>query len=282
MSERPRRFEIATTGFDEFLSLVGSDPFGGGAPHAVGLRVPFLPTPTLAAGGAQLRYLFLLASFSVAEGACVRIRGYRQLATLGLAQETVGGTRVIEQDITSPIWHPPDADISWHIRRIGDPNAGGVPKPLGNAAVLPAVGGPVLDVENYKRNWSDGSALLYGPGSGAAPGSIYPNIATYVPPNAGKPYGDAIDSKQGTFYDLRTSWRTHGAWNDSLDIPIRGPDTIAFFASVRQTNPETRLPITVASGAFYGGGLLPEEQFLLNFPTAQYWRVGGALIVEES
>lgn len=278
MTERKRRWEIASSGFDEFLSLVGSDPYGG-APHSVGLRVPFLPTPTLALGGGQKRYLFNLASFTVGEGACVRIRGYRQLVTIGQFQQAspTSAARVVEQEVTSPFWHFSDGDISWHIHRIGGPNAQGVPK-----GQSPGNDG-TLDVESYKRYWADVPSLLYGSFSGAAPFGIYTQILTYNPPNAGKPWGDPVTGKQSTFYDLRTPWRDAHAW-ESLDIPINGPETVAFFASVRQTTPtgpNARLALTPPGGTFYAGGLSVEEQFLLNFPDAIYWRVGGALIVEE-
>ena len=279
-TERKKRWEIATTGFDEFLSLVGGDPYGSS--ESVGLRVPFLPTPPLSMGGGQLRYLFNLASFSIGDGACVRIRGYRQLVTIGTVQQDGAGapSRVVEQLVTSPFWHFPDGDISWHIHRIGSPNAQGVPK--GQS--------PFGDIESYKLYWAEPPCLLYGPGTPAMPfapppGNIYTQLTSYTPPNAGKPYGSSIDSKQGTFYDLRTQWETHGAW-DSLDIAVEGPDTIAFFASVRQTNPdppdEGGRTALVPPGTFFAGGLSPEEQFLLNFPGAIYWRVGGALIVEEA
>jgi hypothetical protein len=279
--ERPRQIEIASSGFDEYLQLVGSDPFAGPSPNSVGLRVPGLPTPALSAGGAQLRYLFNLASFTVGDGACVKIRGYRQLATLGFAQkqgsEEDATVYVVEQEIVSPFWRFTDGNISWHIHVFGGPNASDVPK--GVTAPYTDV---ARDVVSYKRYWADSPCLLYGPGSGAAPGNIYQNIATYVPPNNGKPWGSAIASKQGTFYDLRTPWRTHGAL-DSLDIPVRGPATVAFFASVRQSNPETRDALSPPGGdesTFYAAGLSAEEQFLLNFPDAIYWRVGGSLILE--
>ena len=264
--ERKRQWEIASTGLDEYLQTIGGDPFNGQS--SVGLRVP---ASTRGTG----RYLFLLASFSVAEGACVRIRGYRQLATIGYAQ--VSGeapnarNQVVEQEIQSPFWRFPDGNISWHLRRLGPPNAQSIPRTLD--------AGPI-DCESFKYLWADAPCLLYGPGMGGTrpTGNVYTNVSKYVPPNAGKPYGDGVD-KLGTFYDLRTQWRTHGAW-DSLDIPVRGPDTIAFFASVRQSNPSVRTALT-PPGTFYAGGLSVEEQFLLNFPSAIYWRVGGALRVEE-
>lgn len=274
-SERPRRWEIATTGFDEYLSLVGGDPYG--SPQSVGLRVPTLATPTFAAGGKNLRYLFVLASFSVGEGACVRIRGYRQLATIGYPQTTINGTYVVEQQVVTPNWRFVDGNISWHLHVMSGPNAQGVPKGTS----------PSGDLDSFKQYWSDSPALLYGPPAPAAitaPG-VYTTLTSYTPPNGGKPWGSAINSKQGTFYDMRSPWQDDRAW-DSLDIPVRGPKTVAFFASVRQTNPATRLALTPPTYAPLG--LPPEEQFLLEYPGGKeapgaiYWRVGGALIVEEA
>jgi len=270
VTERRRQFEIATTGFNEYLQLVGGDPFGGQT--SVGLRVPTLATPLLDVGGGQKRYLFNLASFSVGEGACVRIRGYRQLLTIGYKQPSeIAAPRVVEQLVTSPFWAFQDGNVSWHITLCGSPNASSFPKGQNP--------GPV-DINSFKQYWADTPSLLYGPPAPAAFGGIYPNLATYTPPNAGKPYGDPIASGQGTFYDIRSPWTDDRAWY-SLDIPIRGPETIVFWASIRQTSPGRRVAIT-PPGTFYPGGLSAEEQFLLNFPSAIYWRVGGALVVEEA
>jgi hypothetical protein len=277
MSARNRRWEIATTGFDEYLQLIGGDPYSAnGASTSVGLRVPTLATPTVLLGGLTSRYLFLLSSFSVPEGGRVRIRGYRQMVTIGYKQvegESSPTTRIVEQLVTSPFWRFADGNVSWHIHRIGSPNAQGVPQNPGN--------GPA-DMSSFKQYWADGPALLYGPPAPARPaGDIYTNLGSYAPPNAGKPYGQPVASKQGTFYDLRSPWEADRAW-DSLDIPIDGPDTIAFFASVRQTNPEARVALAAPSTPLnYQAGLSSEEQFLLNFPNAIYWRVAGSLIVEE-
>jgi hypothetical protein len=268
MSAPKRQWEIATTGADEYLQLIGSDPFG--SVSSVGLRVPFAPTTD-----PKKRYLFLLASFTLAEGEHARISGFRQLVTIGSTQSYGSGTSegsiVIEQEVRSPFWRFQDGNVSWHINTVGTPNASEIPQTPGN--------GPV-DCASFKQYWADGPALLYGPPAPPKPeGNVYTNVVDYVPPNGGKPYGTASDSKLGTMYDLRTQWLTHGGWS-ALDIPVIGPKTVAFFASVRQTNPETRHALVVPS-PFYGGGLSPEEQFLLNFPGAQYWRVGGALRVEE-
>lgn len=267
---RPRQFESATTGFDDGLQLIGGDPMRGTS--SVGLRVPSLPTPATQAGLLD-RYLNLLAIFSVGESACVRIRGFRQLVTIGTRiATTVEGTttfRDVEQLVTSPFWRFPDGNISWHLHLLGPPNAQGLP-----TAIAPAV-----DLPSFKLLMAEGPALLYGPGQPPVGDGIYTDLGAYVAANGGRPPGVPIDAHLGTFYDLKTQWQTHGAWY-SLDIPVRGPETIAFFASVRQTNPNTRTVI-VPPNPFFPAGLSSEEQFLLNFPAAQYWRVGGALIVEE-
>ena len=263
--ERKRQWEIASSGLDEYLQLVGSDPFG--SQSSVGLRVP------TAASTPKNRYLMLLAGFTVAEGACVRIRGYRQLVTIGYAQpKGEGGTAtyVVEQEVQSPFWRFSDGNISWHLRKMGPPNAQAVPRTLD--------AGPV-DSDSFKCLWADGAACLYGNPAPARPaGNVYTNVVGYVPPNGGKPYGEDVNAKLGTFYDLRTQWRTHGGW-EALDIPIRGPETVALFASVKQSDP-SRTSLTLPK-TFYAGGLSVEEQFLQNFPNAIYWRVGGALRVEE-
>src|ERR1700730_10484500 len=90
--DRRKHFEVFTTGVDEFLQMQGGDPWGGIS--SSGLRVPFLATPAVGAGGGaffslnptsalDLRYLFMLCSFSIGYGARARIRGFRQLLTIG-------------------------------------------------------------------------------------------------------------------------------------------------------------------------------------------------------
>jgi hypothetical protein len=264
---RKRRFEVATTGLDEYLQGIGDAP--AISSNWVGLRVPTLATATI-----NKRYLFLLCQFSVGHGEKVVLRGFRQMATLWNLQAASGGeapapARPIEQEITTPFWRFPDGNISWHIMLLGPPNAQGIARAQG-----------AVDLPSFKFQYADGPALLYGPPAPAAPaGGFYPNIASYTPPNGGRPYGVPIQAKLGTFYDLRTPWRADRAW-DSLDIPVEGPETVAFFASVRQTNPSTRAVLT-PPGTTYPLGIPPEEQFLLNFPNAIYGRVAGSMIVEE-
>jgi hypothetical protein len=258
-----RIIEIASSGFDEYLQGLGGDPWGGSA--AVGLRVPTLATPDK-----DSRYLFLLASFTVGEGASVVIKGYRQYVSLGVA---LSPTRFVEQEITSPAFRLPDGNVSWAIRGLGPPNAGGYPKQ-----------GPTpLDLRSFKKNWADASCLLYRDYTIAAGNRIYTQLESYVPPNLGRPWGTALPAGQhGNFVDLRTPWRSGRAWT-SLDVHVDGPSTVAFFASVHQS---TGVYSVAAPSASFSGMNIPEEAFMANFgggedaPRPIYWRVGGSLIVE--
>lgn len=280
MSAR-RVIEIATTGIDEALQALGSDPFG--SMSWVGLRVPTLPTAAvaLANGGSpdwQNRYLFAAASFSVGDGARARILGYRQLVTIGCnaasapslptVSAPVPSFRFVEQEVLSPFWHFADVSgPSFHLWHSPGPDHQGMP------ANTPAPG----NLRNFMFRTSDAPALLYE--TATVPTPFYVDLTAYTAPSMGKPWGSPLaDGHHHTFYDLRTQHRTHGAWS-SLDLEVEGPDLVTAYISVAQTDPQARELLTPPS-PFYPGGLSAEEQFLLNFPTAIYWRVGFSLIVE--
>jgi hypothetical protein len=266
---RKRHIEIASAGIDEELQALGGDPYQGLS--NLGLRVPYLPSP-----GPEVRYLFNLASFTLAEGQLARVVGFRMFWTLGVRIGEAGGPyRFVEQPVSQPAFHLPDGNVSWHMRRIAHneipiPNSGPVQPPLRGMA--------------YRM--SDTPALLYNQATPA--GTFYVNLRAYTPPNLGKPWGTSLQNNLGTFYDQKTQWNEHGAWH-AMNVPVDGPCTVSFMASVLQTNAETRLALTPPS-TFYPGGLSSEEQFLLNFPYvasgagtstgAIIWRVAGALIVE--
>ena len=258
---RQRRIEIATTGIDEAFQLIGADPYRGIS--NVGLRVPTLPTTD-----PDKRYLFNLASFNIADGAKARIIGWRELWTLGFDQVGVetGTHRFGEQVVRDPMFHLQDGNVSWHLRIIGP---GEVPIPN-----LGPIDPPARDLI---FRMGDNPGLLFEKVVLASP--FYVNLSAYTPPNKGRPWGTPLQNDMATMIDTRTQWRTHGAWHHSLDVPVDGPATVAFFASVRQSNPATRIPLVVPS-PFFPNGLSEEEQFLLNFPGAIIWRVAGALVVE--
>jgi hypothetical protein len=256
---RPKRngkqvLEITTTGIDENLQLI--------ARNGVGLRVP-----TLATSASNLRYLFMLAAFSVGEGTRGRIVGYRQLVTIAEATRGNPGA-IIEMEVTSPFWHFQDANISWHLQTLG-PNQGVPFKPDQGPS----------DTDSFRLGFSMNPALLYQTATLAANDPFYVDLTAYTPPNNGRPWGRPLrNGGQGTFLDLRSKWRSDDAWG-SLDIPFEGPDVIALFASVAQTNPSTRATFT-PPGTFYQTGISPEDAFVLNFPSAIYHRIAGSLIVE--
>lgn len=283
---RTRVIEIAASGIDEAMQGIGADPFGGSS--WVGLRVPTLATPDF-----RHRYLMLLATFSLGARVRGRLLGMRQGVTIGqqvnVPVREVLAPYVVETEVTSPYWHFSDANISWHIHELGPPGNGSFPpsKPslLGTVAAVPNV---KLDRPNFVHNFSQKSALLYGGvnGSNNLTNSFYTSLTTYVPPNAGRPWGSPV-AGLGPFYDLRTQSRTQGAWREfgRDGIEIYGNKTFAMFASVAQTNPSTRTKIQTTVPNNFVNMDIPEEIFIdptagAAFPNAIYWRVYGSLIVE--
>jgi hypothetical protein len=269
--------EFSAAGFDENLQGFGGDPYGGQS--NVGIRIPALATPN-----PQSRYLVQLASFSLPEGRHAKIIGYRQLVTIGGVQTAGTPPYPIEFQVTTPMWHFVDGNISWHMRSLGSQPTAGIP-----SSVLTGAVPQPLDTFAY-RFATSGSAMLYEtaaiPPVAGNPGTLYVDLTAYTPPNQGRPWGKALRSggNLSTFFGLQTTYETANAWR-SLDIDVEGPDTFAFFASVYQSNPASRQVLTVPT-TFYPGGVPPEELFLLNFPAGEgfngvnYFRVGGSLIVE--
>jgi hypothetical protein len=263
---RKRHFEVASYGIDEEFQTIGSDPYMG--INNLGLRVPYLPIAS-----PQTRYLFNLASFTLADGQLARIVGFRMFWSLGVRLGAPGDQPYfVEQPVIQPAFHLADGNVSFHMRRIAH-----------NEVPIPNQGPVVPPLRGMAFRMSDNPAMLYEQATPA--GSFYVNIRAYTPPNLGRPWGTVLQSDMGTFYDQKTQWREHGAWH-SLNIPVDGPAQYGFFASVRQTNAATR-PVLTPPGTFYPGGLSAEEQFLLNFPFVEgestgaiIWRVSGALVVE--
>lgn len=254
-----RIFEVSTTGVDENLQGLGSDPFGGMS--SMGLRVPTLPTADVSG-----RYLAMLCAFSMGERATGRILGYRQFVSIGVKQSG-DPPFIVEMEVESPNWRFQDGNISWHLQQLGPPNNQGFP---------PNDRGPV-DLRNFKFRFGMTPAFLYQ--TATVSGQFYVDLTAYTPPNAGKPWGRPLrNGAWPTVLDLRGNWRDDHAWV-ALDMPVEGPDTIVMFASVRQTDSDAR-PVAALPTPFYPEGMAKEDVFLLNFPGAIYWRVGASLIVE--
>jgi hypothetical protein len=265
----PDRAEHTTVGIDEQAQLIGADPYGLQA--GLGLRVPAL---ALANAAPQTsRYLFLLALLEIPKNQVLRLRGIRQLVKLGAQVGSEGSYRAVEQQIEDPSWHPKGANISWHVRSLGPPGQTGI---LGLSPTTPPPPA-TMGVANFAYLMAGSPALLYQ--SATLVGGYYVNLSAYVPPNGGQPYGKPVPGLGGyaTRYDLFEPWRASQAWH-SFDLPVYGPDTIAVFASVRQAN--TSVTNYALAAPTIPGGQPIEEQFLTNYPTASYWRIGASLVVD--
>jgi hypothetical protein len=261
-----RRYEIFSSGIDETFQSVGVDPYLGISNF--GLRVPFLPTAAPAK-----RYLFNLASFTLAEGQRAQIIGYRMFWSLGVRLGPHNGPfTFIEQPVEQPGFYLPDGNVSWHMHRIAH-----------NEVPVPNQGPVVPPLRSTAFRMSDNPALLFDT-LNPDDSTFYVNLLAYTPPNLGRPWGTMLKNNLGTMLDLRTQWRTHGGWH-AMGMPVDGPCTVAFFASVQQTNAANRVVPPLPPDI---NGLSDEWGFVLNFPTstetstgALIWRVAGALIVED-
>jgi hypothetical protein len=267
-----RRVEVSTSGIDEALQGVTSDPIGLALPQTTGLRIPpVLPTYTTPL--AAPRYRFCLATRTIASGA-TRLRGVRQFVTLGV--DTNGGTppeRPIELAVSTPNFHFVDGNISWSL----------VTESVGRRVVTT----PPTNAPGWAFLETDGSAMLYNtftntnvdPFTGAP---IYYNVGltAYTPPSTSATW--LAVAGYGNMHDLRFPW--YGTQWGSIDEIIYGTTRISLYASVLQTNPATRTPLTVPSPWRNPGGT-PEEAFIADFTNGSkgpiYWRIAGSLIFED-
>lgn len=261
--EKRRVYEVATTGFDPSLQLRGSGPQSSG--QYLGMIIP--RTATTAPSG---RYLFALAGFSLAGASRARIRGMRQLLTIGATTwvsqsgepPTLSDFFLTERPVVTPGWRFSDASVSWHLLRVP----------------------PQYQMFANKKNAS-GKMYRYSQKNAL----LYESLSPYVAPWGGQlPAGAKPVGGLGQFYDVRFPWETAQAWN-SLDIPVEGPASYVLFASVWQTDPDTRNTLSTSTDGA-ASGLPPEENFLLDLPDdtgsfktngAVYYRIAGSLIVEE-
>jgi hypothetical protein len=264
-----RRFEISTIGIDEGLANLSADPFGSTFPAWTGLRVPSFVNE------ATNRYLFLLATRQMGPRERTRLRGWRQLITIGASVPSGGEvpdvpSRPFEQAVVTPTWRFPDGNVSWHLVR----------EPFYD---LPARPRPA-DTSGFAFQTSDTPALLYQSATWSAgvdpithaPPFYMLNMTSYVAPTGLPPTWEPI-ANLGNVHDLRAPWDAARAW-DSLDVEIPERCRVSLYATVLQTDP---------SSPARGTGLStipptqPEETFLNDVGGAIYWRIAGSLIFED-
>jgi hypothetical protein len=315
------RLEVGTAGIDENLQLVQTG--GVGSLTGFGLRVPFLATPvfqpvngdstpdtTPGHSGRDRRYLFMLSSYMVGPGQHIRLRGIRQLVSIGAfanpAAANNATSRVVELNQTTPQFMFPDGNVTWGVRWLASRQFPGANATNAGVATVnggrPSGAGP-LDTSNFSYRFSNGPALLYDINVGsnvAASQTTFPAAHTnpvtgkpdfyvytnnYFPPNRGHFFGEGLTPGLAEWYSLRYPYNDSSAWH-SLDdgIDIVGPGLICGMCSVRQTNPVTRptIPLPGGTGFVAGANGVPiEEAFPINFPSAMYWRVGMTLLIED-
>lgn len=245
------RYEIVTAGPNPEYFFIGSDPYETNV--GTGLVVP--ATPSAAIGGARYLMLLARASFNASE-AGVRLVGMRMYAEIvaRIPIGETGQTTVYRREIESPIWHPPDGDISWHVMVINK-------------------------VQRDTRNPANTDGVIYQ--DALSPALLYQTLAPYAPPNGGRPWGTPLAASLGNMHDLR--YRTRFDQSErQLDIVVPAGCDIGLFVSVRQNDPTTNPP---ASGltANQFSALSREDQFLTSFSTfAQYGVIFGALAFSEN
>lgn len=259
----PGRSEIVPATLDPSVAFIGSDPWGGAV--GTGVLVPSTPTASLVPAGtppSQSRYLFLLARAQFAGGESgARLTGIRLYAELAGSVTVDGVTSSFRKEIVSPLWHPPDGNISWHVTVV--PKTWRLTRNVQNADTL-------MFRDSY------GPALLYEEVAG-------PPLAPtqYQPPNGGRPWGKPLaQGSLGSMHDLRYRWRT-GYLEEMLDIAVPLPSDVCLFASVRQNDVATNPSASLLSAQQFAA-LGPEDQFLTAYSaTAQYGRVAGSLVFSQ-
>lgn len=247
---RAGRFEVVTTGLDPALRFIGSDPYNTSA--YTGLIVP----PGSSASISNARYLFLLARAQFQSGEKgVRLVGIRQYVDLVATIATEGSPlQTFHREIESPMFHPPDGDISWHVM------------------TMP----PTF---RDTRNPANADSFVYQ--DSLSPALLFQTPAPYSPPNGGRPWGRSIGASLGNIHELRYPWRDNHA-EYLLDIPIPLPCDVMLFASVRQNRVGTN-PTGAGMTDRQIAALSIEEQFLINFhETARYGRIAGSLVFKEN
>ena len=271
-----RRVEVATSGIDEALQGLTSDPVGLNLPQATGLRIPpVLPGYTTPL--AQPRYLFCLATRTIASGK-TRLMDVRQYVTLGVdANSGTPPERPVEMPVVTPSFHFPDGNISWHV----------VTERLGQRSTVMQK----TDAAGWQYLSTDGSAMLYKSFVNSsvtptgAPNFYFQGLTQYTPPELGQSWLDVNGLL--TMHEIRFPW--YGRQWGSVDSIIEGTARISLYASVLQTNPATRTPL-VPPSPWLSSSSTPEEAFVVDWTVTSevaptqgpiYWRIAGSLVFED-
>jgi len=248
----------SSAAFDPDNEGVGSSYLND--PSASRIFIPEDPT------GPGSRYLVRLAAIAVESYQKIRIRGIRQAIGIGCMLRGVDGQGnpiqyPNEIDQLSPFWRFTDGNIAWGLRVLHGPAA-----THGRRRRDPGVGpGEGTDYASGTDSCRlvDVDPLLNAPAGGYFPG---------------QPAGSL-----GLFRDLRYFWRAQGGIY-SIDYEVAGPCIVGLFASIRQTNPQTRQSMAPLVPNDYIPPV-PEDAFVLDLerrelPPARYRHISGAIIAD--
>jgi hypothetical protein len=275
------QLEISSTGIDEALQGVSSDPFpANGYGTSTGLRIPAV----LAVGSTpvtQPRYLFCLASTTFQDG--IKLLGIRQALTLGVdANEGVAPERPIEMWVTTPDFRFVDGNVSWHLV---------IENQLARSQSMPAT-----NAQSWAKLQSDSPAMLYQTFTNSnitttgAPVLYIDGLTAYTPPDLTTGWQPVAGC--GNLHDIRFPWNSASAWRSFGEngLEIEGGGRLSLYASVLQSNPATRGQPTLVPSSL-SSNACPEECFIQDFTTVReedptlgpvFWRIMGSLLVEKT
>jgi hypothetical protein len=259
---RKRIVEVKTIGYRQERAGYGSSAQPGDAYQ------PLLPVPSFIPTSGQ-RYLFRLCAAMVAANEEARVVSFKLTSLIGQRADVRivdpppgdSWTYLVEREMVSPFWSFVDGNVTYYFRSV----------PIdGRLLATPAAYPPSVNPNLHGVSPSL-LALTYDPAA-----------REYTSPGGGSPPGDPIGG-------LDTIREQPGVWSPPSPIEdyVKGPCVITMFASVLQTDPQTRPYLPAAqypSGAF-SQGLRPEDEFLLswgdtNLNRVQYTAVAGAFRVE--
>lgn len=260
----PRNDERDRSTIDQSSAAFDPDNEGVGStylndPAASRIFIPEAPTLRNA------RYLVRLAAIAVESYQKIRIRGIRQAVGIGCMLRGQDGQDQpiqypLEMDQISPFWRFTDGNIAWGLRVLAGPPA--THGPRRRAGVGPGEG------TDYASGTDSCQLVDVNPARNAPAAGYFP----------GKPAGSL-----GLFRDLRFFWRAQGGIY-SIDYEVEGPCIVGLFASIKQTDPETRQSlINLVPGNFIPP--TPEDAFVLQLERAglapaRYRHISGAIIAD--
>lgn len=256
-SERSRIIDLTSRAYQTLQQGVGTSPVAGDASWPL-LAIPAEPTPDF-----RHRYRFLLASIVIPRQHEITVYGISQFLRIGyvadvekrVGEQTFTVKSRVDVPVVDPFFQFPDGNVSWHLTFIPNQDS---PGQLNSTVSAPQPRG----VSNAQYPFESSlQALDLGP--------------PYVPPPGNIP-GEPLGAL-GTFNELRFTATNP---QPTLAYHQQGPGILAFWATVQQTDPATRVN-PVFPDDFDLSCLLPDARFYANAPAlARYTQIGGRILCD--